>query len=358
MDRVYNFSPGPAILPLSVLEKAQKELLAYGATGMSVMEMSHRSGPYEEIQKKAEEGLRRLMGIPDNYRVLFVQGGATTQFSAVPLNLMKTGKADYVDSGNFASNAIKEAMRYGQVNVVGSSKAINYVRIPELDKAKFDANADYFHITTNNTIFGTHYAQLPDTGNVPLVADMSSNILGEAYDITRFGLVYAGAQKNMGIAGLTVVIVRDDLIGHARPETPQMLDYSTMAKSASLHNTPPCFSVYMAGLVFDWLEALGGVPAIEKINRQKAALLYNFLDSSKLFRPTAEKASRSIMNVTCVLPTEELTSEFVKAAAAKGLVNIKGHRLVGGIRASIYNAMTAEGVQALVDCMKAFEAAH
>jgi phosphoserine aminotransferase len=298
------------------------------------------------------------MSIPANYKVLFVQGGATTQFSAVPLNLMKTGKADYVDSGNFASNAIKEAQRYGQINVVASSKAINYVRVPELDKAKFDPAADYFHITTNNTIFGTHYTTLPDTGSVPLVADMSSNILGEVYDVSKFGLIYAGAQKNISIAGLTVVIVREDLIGFARPETPQMLNYKVMAESQSLHNTPPCFAIYMAGLVFEWLEALGGVPAIEKINHQKADLLYGFLDNSRLFKPTAEKAFRSIMNVTYVLPSEELTNEFVKFAGSKGLVNIKGHRLVGGIRASIYNAMPIEGVQALVDCMKTFEATH
>jgi phosphoserine aminotransferase len=358
MARVYNFAPGPATLPLSVLQKAQKELVEFGTTGMSVMEMSHRGGAYEEIHKKTEEALRRLMSIPENYKVLFIQGGATMQFSAVPLNLMKTGKVDYVDSGNFASNAIKEAQRYGQVNVVASSKAINYVRIPELDKAKFDPNADYFHITTNNTIFGTHFDKLPDTGNVPLVADMSSNILGEVYDIKKFGLVYAGAQKNMGIAGFAAVIVRDDLIGYARPETPQLLNYKIMAESSSLHNTPPGFAIYMAGLVFEWLEALGGVPAIQKINQQKAKILYDFLDGSKLFKPTAEKAFRSIMNVTYVLPTEELTNEFVKAAGAKGLVNLKGHRLVGGIRASIYNAMPIEGVQALVDCMKAFESAH
>jgi phosphoserine aminotransferase len=355
MARVYNFAPGPAALPLPVLQKAQKELVEYGSSGMSVMEMSHRGGAYEEIHKKAEETLRRLMGIPANYRVLFVQGGATTQFSAVPMNLMRKGRADYVESGNFAANAIKEAARYGQVNVAASSKAVNYVRVPELDKAKFDPNADYFHITTNNTIFGTRYTALPDTGNVPLVADMSSNILGEVYDITKFGLVYGGAQKNMGIAGLTVVVVREDLIGYARPETPQMLNYKVMADSSSLHNTPPCFAVYMAGLVFEWLEALGGVPAIQKINEQKAKLLYDFLDGSKLFSPTAEKAFRSIMNVTYVLPSDELTAEFVKFAASRGLVNIKGHRLVGGIRASIYNAMPVEGVQALVDCMKAFE---
>jgi phosphoserine aminotransferase len=358
MARVYNFAPGPTAVPLSVLEKAQRELLEYGTSGMSVMEMSHRGGAYEEIHKKTEEALRKLMSIPANYKVLFVQGGATTQFSAVPLNLMKTGKADYVDSGNFASNAIKEAQRYGQINVVASSKAINYVRVPELDKAKFDPAADYFHITTNNTIFGTHYTTLPDTGSVPLVADMSSNILGEVYDVSKFGLIYAGAQKNISIAGLTVVIVREDLIGFARPETPQMLNYKVMAESQSLHNTPPCFAIYMAGLVFEWLEALGGVPAIEKINHQKADLLYGFLDNSRLFKPTAEKAFRSIMNVTYVLPSEELTNEFVKFAGSKGLVNIKGHRLVGGIRASIYNAMPIEGVQALVDCMKTFEATH
>jgi phosphoserine aminotransferase len=358
MSRVYNFAPGPAAIPLPVLHKAQKELLEYGTSGMSVMEMSHRGGAYEEIHKKAEESLRKLMGIPAGYKVLFVQGGATTQFSAVPLNLMKTGKADYVESGNFAANAIKEAMRYGQINVVASGKAFNFARIPELDRAKFDPDADYFHITTNNTIFGTHYAALPDTGKVPLVADMSSNILGEVYDVGKFGLIYAGAQKNMGIAGLTVVIAREDLIGHARPETPQMLNYKVMAESSSLHNTPPCFAVYMAGLVFEWLEGLGGVAAIQKINERKAKLLYDFLDNSKLFKPTADKAYRSIMNVTYVLPTDELTAEFVKAAASKGCVNIKGHRLVGGIRASIYNAMPVEGVQALVDCMKAFESAH
>lgn len=358
MARVYNFAPGPAAVPLPVLQKAQKELPEYGAAGMSVMEMSHRGGAYEELHKKAEAALRKLMNIPNNYKVLLVQGGATTQFAAVPLNLMKTGKADYVESGNFAANAIKEAQRYGQVNVVASSRAVNFARIPELDRAKFDPQASYFHITTNNTIFGTHYTALPDTGNVPLVADMSSNILGEVYDITKFGLVYAGAQKNMGIAGLTVIVVREDLIGNARPETPQMLNYKVMADSSSLHNTPPCFAVYMAGLVFEWLENLGGVPAIEKVNREKAKLLYDFLDGSKLFKPTAEKAHRSIMNVTCVLPNDELTAEFVKAAAAKGLVGIKGHRLVGGIRASIYNAMPVEGVQALVGCMKAFEAAH
>ena len=358
MERVYNFSPGPAILPLPVLEKAQKELVNYGTAGMSVMEMSHRSAPYEEIQKRAEETLRRLMGIPANYQVLFLQGGATTQFSAVPLNLMKTGKADYVDSGNFASNAIAEAKRFGQVNVVASSKAINYVRVPELDSAKFDPQADYFHITTNNTIYGTHYNALPETGAVPLVADMSSNILGEVYDASRFGLIYAGAQKNMGISGLTVVIVREDLIGHARPETPVMLNYQTHAKSQSLYNTPPCFSVYMAGLVFEWLEALGGVAEMQKINQAKAGLLYDFLDNSRLFKGTAEKPWRSIMNVTYVLPNDELTDEFVKFCKARGLVNIKGHRLVGGIRASIYNAMPVEGVQALVAAMKEFEAAH
>ena len=358
MERVYNFSPGPSMLPLSVLQRAQAELLAHGSSGMSVMEMSHRGPAYEDIQTKAEEALRRLMGIPANYRVLFVQGGATTQFSAVPLNLMGNGRADYVDSGNFASNAIAEAKRYGAVNVVASSKDIKYVRVPDLDPARFDPQASYFHITTNNTIYGTRWTELPDTGAVPLVSDMSSNILGEVYDANRFGLIYAGAQKNMGIAGLTVVIVRDDLVGHARPETPQMLDYQTMAKSASLHNTPPGFSVYMAGLVFDWLEALGGVAEMEKINRYKAGLLYDFLDNSRLFRGTAERPWRSLMNVTFVLPSEELTGVFVKFAAGRGLVNVKGHRLVGGIRASIYNAMPVEGVQALVDAMKAFEAAN
>ena len=358
MNRVYNFSPGPSTLPLPVLERAQQELLNQGASGMSVMEMSHRSAPYEKIQNEAEQSLRRLMAIPGNYKVLFVQGGATTQFSAVPLNLMVTGKADYVDSGNFASTAIKEAQRYGAVNVVASSKAINYVRVPELDPAKFDPAADYFHITTNNTIFGTRYNALPETGSVPLVADMSSNILGEVYDVSKFGVIYAGAQKNMGVAGLTVVIVREDLLGRALPQTPTMLDWQTHAKSASLHNTPPGWAVYMAGLVFQWLEELGGVAEMERHNREKAGLLYDYLDGSRLFRATAEKPWRSLMNVTYVLPNDELTSEFVKFAAGRGLTNIKGHRLVGGIRASIYNAMPIEGVQALVDCMKDFEATH
>lgn len=358
MNRVYNFSPGPSMLPLPVLEKAQDELLCHGTSGMSVMEMSHRSAPYEEIQKKAEEALRRLMGIPDGYHVLFLQGGATTQFSAVPMNLMKTGKADYVDSGNFASSAIAEAKRYGAINVVASSKGIHYVRIPEMDSAKFDPAADYFHITTNNTIYGTHYTALPHTGSVPLVADMSSNILGEVYDTSRFGLIYAGAQKNMGISGLTIVIVRGDLVGKAMAATPTMLNYQTHVKSQSLYNTPPCWSVYMAGLVFEWLEGIGGIAEMEKLNCHKAALLYDFIDDSKLFKGTVEKPWRSIMNVTYVLPSDELTNEFVKFAKDCGLANIKGHRLVGGIRASIYNAMPVEGVQALVDCMKDFEAAH
>lgn len=358
MERVYNFSPGPSMLPLSVLQRAQAELLCHGTSGMSVMEMSHRGPAYEDIQKKAEDALRRLMDIPANYHVLFVQGGATTQFAAVPLNLMTNGKADYVDSGNFASNAIAEAKRFGEVNVVASTKDIKYVRVPDLTAAAFDPQASYVHITTNNTIYGTRYTQLPDTGAVPLVADMSSNILGEVYDVSRFGLIYAGAQKNMGIAGLTVVIVRDDLVGHARPETPQMLDYQTMAKSASLHNTPPGFAVYVAGLMFDWLLEQGGVAAMEQVNRAKAKLLYDVLDESRLFHGTVEAPWRSLMNATYVLPSDELTAAFVKFAAARGLVNLKGHRLVGGIRASIYNAMPVEGVQALVDAMKAFEAAN
>ena len=358
MNRVYNFSPGPSTLPLPVLERAQKELLCQGSSGMSVMEMSHRSAPYEKIQSDAEQSLRRLMAIPANYKVLFLQGGATTQFAAVPLNLMTNGKADYVDSGNFASNAIKEAKRFGQINVVASSKELGYVRAPELDASKFDPEAAYFHITTNNTIFGTRYNVLPKTGAVPLVADMSSNILGEVYDVSKFGAIYAGAQKNMGVAGLTVVIVREDLLGHAMPQTPTMLDWQTHAKSDSLYNTPPGWAVYMAGLVFAWLEELGGITEIERRNREKAALLYNYLDGSRLFRGTVEPPWRSMMNATYVLPNDELTAEFVKFAAARNITNIKGHRLVGGIRASIYNAMPIEGVQALVDCMRDFEAAH
>jgi phosphoserine aminotransferase len=358
MERVYNFSPGPSMLPLPVLERAQKEMLNYGGSGMSVMEMSHRSKLYEGIVKSAEASLRELMGIPDDYAVLFLQGGATMQFAQVAMNLgVKAKKADYIDSGNFASNAIKEAKKYVALNVVASSKEDGYRYIPQWDAAKFDKEADYLHITTNNTVYGTHYTALPDTGDVPLVADMSSNILAEVYDVSKFGLIYAGAQKNAGIAGVTIVIVRKDLMGQRDPATfPGMFDYAALAKAGSLMNTPCTYGIYIGGLVFDYLKELGGVAAMEKINKEKAKLIYGALDDSDFFKPYACKESRSLMNVTFHAPTPELDAEFIKLCESKGVVNVKGYRTVGGMRASMYNAMPIEGVAVLVDCMRDFEA--
>jgi phosphoserine aminotransferase len=357
MERVYNFAPGPAMLPLKVLERAQQELVMYGSTGMSVMEMSHRSKMYLEIYDAAVALLRDIMNIPDSYEVLFLQGGATQQFSAVPLNLM-TGskKADYIDSGNFAHLAAEEGARYGMVNIAASSRQDNYTYIPDFDSAHFDTSADYCHITTNNTIYGTRYVSLPDTGSVPLVADASSNILSEVYDITKFGVIYAGAQKNIGPSGLCVVIVRKDLLGKAHPLCPKLLNWDVQAKAGSMYNTPNTFGIYLAKLGFEWLKELGGVPAIEEININKAAILYDCLDNSKLFKPTVQKTYRSRMNVTFVTGNDEMDEKFVKEASKNGLVNLKGHRSVGGMRASIYNAMPVEGVTKLVEFMKKFEA--
>ena len=353
MDRVYNFAPGPSMLPLPVLERVQKELLCYGSTGMSVMEMSHRSKMYLEIFEQAKADFREVMGVPEGYSVLFLQGGATAMFAAVAMNLMQGGSADYVDSGNFAHNALVEAKKYGEVRIAGSSREDNYTHIPEYT---LSPDARYVHITTNNTIYGTRWSKLPETGSVPLVADMSSNILSEVYDVSRFGLIYAGAQKNVAPAGVVMVVVRNDLLGHALPITPKVMDYSIMTEKDSMLNTPNCFGIYVAGLVFQWIRDQGGVPALEKINIEKANLLYSFLDESRLFRGTAEKRDRSRMNVTFVTGDPEKDAQFVKEAAARGLVNVKGHRIVGGMRASIYNAMPIEGVQALVSFMKEFEA--
>ena len=355
MERVYNFSAGPSMLPLEVLEQVQKELVCYGDAGMSVMEMSHRSKPFEKIIQKAEATLRELMNIPDNYKVLFLQGGASTQFAMIPLNLMKNGKCDLVNTGQWSKKAKSEASKYGKVNVIASSEDATFNYIPELDKSKFDPDADYFYITYNNTIYGTRYTELPDTGNVPLVADISSNILSEEMDVSKFGILFAGAQKNVGPAGVTVVIIREDLIGHAMDITPTMLDYKIHADNDSLYNTPPTFSIYVAGLVFEWVKERGGVKAMQEINEKKAAMLYNFLDESKLFRGTVVPKDRSLMNVPFVLPTEELNDKFIKEATAAGFVNLKGHRTVGGMRASIYNAMPVEGVEKLVAFMKKFE---
>ncbi|MBD3393896.1 MAG: 3-phosphoserine/phosphohydroxythreonine transaminase [Chitinivibrionales bacterium] len=356
MARVYNFSAGPAALPEAVLQKAAKEMLDYEGTGMSVMEMSHRSAAFGDIIQGAEASLRKLMAIPGNYKVLFLQGGASTQFAMVPLNLMGgTGKADYVNTGNWSKKAMAQARRYGAVHVVASSEDKTFSYIPKLDAGTFDPEAGYFHITTNNTIYGTHITKLPDTGTVPLVADMSSNILGEAYDVNRFGIIYAGAQKNMGPSGLTVVIIREDLIGGAMDSTPIMLDYKTHADAGSLYNTPPCYGIYMAKLVFEWVLDLGGVAAMERINREKAGLLYDFLDNSSMFSATVSGDDRSIMNVPFITGSDDLNAKFIKEAAAQGLVTLKGHRSVGGMRASIYNAMPREGVVRLVNFMKTFE---
>lgn len=359
MSRAINFSAGPGVLPLEVLKKAQEELVDYRGAGMSVMEMSHRSKEYEAIIGGAEQNLRKLMNIPANYKVLFLQGGASMQFAMVPLNLFSAAKkADYISTGAWAKKAISEAKRYGTVKVVASSEDKNFNYIPQLSSSMFSSDADYVHITTNNTIYGTLFSELPDTGKIPLVADMSSNILSQEYDVTKFGLIYAGAQKNMGPAGVTVVIVRDDLIGHALPITPTMLDYKIHADEGSMYNTPPCYAIYMAGLVFEWLLEKGGIKAMEKENKQKAAILYDFLDQSNMFKGTVEHKSRSLMNIPFVTGNEELDNKFISEASKKGLKQLKGHRSVGGMRASIYNAMPKEGVEALVTFLKEFEAAN
>ncbi|KAI4453522.1 phosphoserine aminotransferase [Holotrichia oblita] len=355
MERVYNFSPGPSALPLAVLEKAQKELVCYENSGMSVMEMSHRSKEYLAIITEAEKSIRELMSIPDNYKVLFLQGGASTQFAMVPLNLYVNKKADFINTGMWAKKAISEAKKFGTVNVVASSEDKTFSYIPEIDESKFSPDADFFHITFNNTIYGTRFTTLPNTGNVPLVTDLSSAILSEVIDVSKFGLIYAGAQKNIGPAGVTIVIIREDLIGHAMDITPTMLNYKTHAEDGSMYNTPPTYSIYIAKLVFDWLKEQGGVVGMQKINEEKAALVYDFLDNSSMFSGTVVKKDRSMMNIPFVTGNEELDAKFIKEAKAGGLVNLGGHRSVGGMRASIYNPMPIEGVKALVEFMKKFE---
>ncbi|MDC3416990.1 3-phosphoserine/phosphohydroxythreonine transaminase [Aquibacillus salsiterrae] len=356
MNRVYNFSAGPSMLPFPVLEKAQKELVSYNESGMSVMELSHRSGLFTNIITEAEALLRELMQIPDNYKVLFTQGGASQQFAMVPLNLLnKSGKADFIHTGSWSKKALSEAKKYGETRVIASSEDENFTYIPDVDVTMIDKEADYVHITTNNTIEGTAFATIPDTGDVPLVADMSSNILSEQIDVSKFGIIYAGAQKNIGPAGVTVVIIREDLIGQAKDSCPTMLNYQTFTDSGSLYNTPPTFAIYMAKLVFEWLKKLGGIKKMEKINREKAAILYDYIDQSELFASPVKKGSRSIMNIPFIIPGRELDAQFVKEAQEAGLETLKGHRSVGGMRASIYNAMPVEGVQALIQFMKDFE---
>lgn len=354
MERVYNFSAGPSMLPEAVLKKAAAEMLNYEDSGMSVMEMSHRSPVYEKIIAEAENLFRKVMEIPDNYKVLFLQGGASTQFAAVPLNLMTSGKADYVLSGQFSTKAYQEAQKYGDAYAAASSKDINFSAVPKVGKEDFRKDADYVHICLNNTIYGTKFSYIPDTGDIPLVADLSSCILSEPVDVSKFGVIYAGAQKNMAPAGLTVVIVREDLLGKARKETPTMLDYKVMADNGSMYNTPPCYCIYMAKLVYEWILALGGLTAMKARNEKKAALLYDYLDGQNYYQAPVAKDSRSMMNVTFVTGDAELDKKFCAEAAKVGLVNLKGHRSVGGMRASIYNAMPYEGVEKLVAFMAEF----
>lgn len=357
-NRIFNFSAGPSMLPLPVLEKAQAELLNYGGSGMSVMEMSHRSKYFDDIITQAEALFHKVMNIPEDYKVLFLQGGASTQFAMVPMNLLSSpeAKADYVVSGSFAKKAYEEAQKFSSnINCAASTKDENFVRVPEQSELKLSADADYVHICFNNTIYGTRYPYIPETGDVPLVADMSSCILSEPVDVTKFGMIYAGAQKNLAPAGVTIVIIRKDLLKEPLPGTPTMLDYRTHADNDSMYNTPPCYPIYICKLVLEWIDSLGGVEALAEINRKKAALLYDYLDNSKMFHAVAEKGSRSLMNVTFRTGDADLDAKFVKESTAAGFSNLKGHRSVGGMRASIYNAMPMEGVEALVDFMKKFE---
>lgn len=358
-EQVYNFSAGPAVLPAAVLEQAQAELRDYQGSGMSVMEMSHRGKIFGEIISQAEANLRKLMQIPADYRVLFLQGGAWTQFSMVPLNLFRAShRADFIDTGSWSAKAIKEANKYGQARVLASSSDRDYTYVPGLEGLDYDLQADYLHITTNNTIYGTLLPSLPPQSNVPLVADMSSNILSQEYRVEDFGLIYAGAQKNIGPSGLTLVIVHESLVGHAAESCPTMLNYETHSKKDSMFNTPPTYAVYLAGLVFEWALAQGGVKALQKQNEAKAAHLYNFLDQSDFYEANVQAPDRSLMNVTFHLRRAELEAQLAQEAEENGLLFIKGHRSVGGFRASIYNAMSLAGVEALVDFLSNFAQKH
>ena len=359
MARVYNFSAGPSTLPEPVLAKAASEMMDYGSSGQSVMEMSHRSKVYEEIISGCESLLRETMKIPDNYKVLFLQGGASSQFSMVPMNLLRTGKADYMVTGQFSGKAYDEAKRYGDIALAGSSKDKNFTYIPQLDKAAFRADADYVHVCYNNTIYGSTFNYIPDTGDVPLVADMSSFILSQPIDVSKFGVIYAGAQKNMAPAGVTIVIIREDLLGFTLDGTPTMYDYKLMADNDSMYNTPPCYSIYVCKMVLEWIrDEMGGLEGMKAYNEKKAAVLYDYLDKSEMFSAPVEKEYRSLMNVTFVTGDDNLDKEFCNGAEKAGFVNIKGHRSVGGMRASIYNAMPIEGVEKLVAYMADFEAKH
>ncbi len=355
-DRVYNFSAGPSMLPLSALEQAAAEISSFRGSGQSVMEMSHRSGIFMQIFQETQDKLRRIMNIPENYRILFLQTGATGQFAAVPLNLMgRTGKADYAVTGNFSGLAAKEAEKYGQVHIAASSEDRGHCYIPSQSRLDLDPEASYFYYCANNTIYGTEWQYVPETGSVPLVCDMSSDILSRPVDVSKYGVIFAGAQKNMAPAGLTVVIIRDGLAGSAMPFTPVIMDYQTMIDKDSMYNTPPCWCIYMLGLTLDWVEENGGIEGMEKLRQQRSGMLYDTLDASRIFHCHADRADRSGMNVTFRSDSRELDDRFVKAAAEAGFVNLKGHRKVGGMRASIYNAMPVEGVEKLCDFIRAFE---
>ena len=355
-QRVYNFSAGPSMLPLSALERAGSEITNYHGSGMSVMEMSHRSKVFMKIFEETQDKLRRLMNVPEGYQILFLQTGASGQFSMIPLNLIgKTGKADYAVTGNFSNLAYKEAQKYGQINLAVSSADRDHCYIPRQEQIKLDPEASYFYYCSNNTVYGTEWDYVPETGNVPLVCDMSSDILSMPVDVSKYGILYAGAQKNMAPSGLTVVIIRKDLAGHELPYTPLMMNYQTMIDKDSMYNTPPCWCIYMLGLTLDWINDQGGLEGMEKLKWQRANMLYDTLDNSRLFQCHAEKGSRSGMNVTFRTGNEELDAKFVQEAAAAGFVNLKGHRKVGGMRTSIYNAMPVEGVEKLCDFIKAFD---
>ena len=357
--RIHNFSPGPATLPAPVLEEAQRNLVSLPGEGMSLLEMSHRSKPVEAMIEGAEEDIRKLAGIPSNYQIMFLQGGASLQFSMAPMNLLTPGgKADHIVTGHFAKLALQDAQKVGDVRVAGSTEDIDFVRVPDQEELELDPEADYVHFTGNNTIIGTEWPMEPDVGSVPLVADLSSNLFSKPIDITRYGLVYAGAQKNLGAAGVTLVVIRDDLLPRSAKSLPVMLDYNTHCKGHSAYNTPPVFSIYILGLVIRWIAEQGGLEHMGRLNEDKARLVYDALDSSEFYRGHALPQSRSRMNVTFRMPNPDLETQFADEAAMQGLVELKGHRSVGGIRASIYNAFPREGVDALVSFMKEFERTH
>lgn len=356
--RVFNFSAGPSMLPVPVLEKAAKQMLNYENSGMSVMEMSHRSSSYLDIFNKTKDLLKKVMNIPDGYEIVFIQGGATQQFSMVPLNLLKNGKADYIITGSFSKKAATEAKKYGEINIAYDGSDNDFKHIPTQDELILDPEASYVHLCANNTIYGTEWKYVPETNGVPIIADMSSNILSKPIDVSKYGMIYAGAQKNMGIAGLGVAIIKKDLLQKVSATTPVLLDYTLMIENDSMYNTPPAYAIYVLGLVLEWIDEMGGLEVMEKRNIEKAKLLYDYLDSSDFYKAHSDKDNRSLMNVTFTTPSKELDAKFVKESIEAGMTNLKGHRSVGGIRASIYNAMPLEGVEKLVAFMKEFEAAN